>query len=127
MAIQLWDVSDPTRFAEPRILPVSDGTVWSPAFTPDGRTLVASQGIDSSSVTLWDVADPRRPGLVSTLRPDSGLLFKMALSRRAPGETGRQSRGRRPARVRSERQGAGSVGLPDGARLGSHRSTAREW
>ncbi|WP_051173552.1 nSTAND1 domain-containing NTPase [Amycolatopsis orientalis] len=78
--IQLWDISDPTRFAEPRVLPVGDGTVWSLAFTPDGRTLVASQGLDSSAVTLWDVADPRRPGLVSTLRPDSGALFKMALS-----------------------------------------------
>jgi WD40 repeat protein len=78
--IQLWDVSDPTRFAEPRVLPVGDGTVWSLAFTPDGRTLVAGQGLDTSAVTLWDVADPRRPALVSTLRPDSGALFKVALS-----------------------------------------------
>ncbi len=78
--IQLWDVSDPTRFAEPRTLPVGDGTVWSLAFTPDGRTLAASQGLDSSAVTLWDVADPRRPALVSTLRPDGGALFQMSLS-----------------------------------------------
>ncbi|KFU79721.1 WD40 repeat [Amycolatopsis lurida] len=78
--IQLWDVDDPRRFAEPRVIPVGDGTVWSLAFTPDGRTLVASQGPDTSAVTLWDVADPKRPGLVSTLRPDGGTLFKMALS-----------------------------------------------
>ncbi|WP_101605732.1 WD40 repeat domain-containing protein [Amycolatopsis sp. BJA-103] len=78
--IQLWDVGDPQRFAEPRTLPVGDGTVWSLAFTPDGRTLVGSQGLSSSAVTLWDVADPKRPSLVSTLRPDAGALFKMALS-----------------------------------------------
>ncbi|RSN56463.1 hypothetical protein DMH01_31415 [Amycolatopsis sp. WAC 04182] len=78
--IQLWDIGDPARFAEPRVLPVGDGTVWSLAFTPDGRTLAASQGPDSAAVTLWDVADPKRPGLVSTMRPDAGALFKMALS-----------------------------------------------
>lgn len=78
--VQLWDVGDPGRFAEPRVLPVGDGTVWSLAFTPDGRTLVAAQGPDSSSVTLWDVTDPRRPGLASTLRPDAGAVFKAAVS-----------------------------------------------
>ncbi|MFE6617067.1 WD40 repeat domain-containing protein [Amycolatopsis sp. NPDC057786] len=78
--VQLWDVGDPRRFAEPRVLPVGDGTVWSLAFTPDGRTLVAAQGPDSSSVTLWDVTDPRLPGLVSTLRPDAGAVFKAAVS-----------------------------------------------
>ncbi|MEV6906639.1 WD40 repeat domain-containing protein [Amycolatopsis sp. NPDC051071] len=78
--IQLWDVSDPTRFADPRTVPVGDGTVWSLAFTPDGRTLAAVQGLASAAVTLWDVADPRRPTLVSTSRPDSGALFQMALS-----------------------------------------------
>ena len=84
--VQLWDVSDPAR---PRMLgrippgsytidPGSD-TIDSLAFSPDGRTL-AGGNHNSGTVRLWDLADPMRPRLRSSVPAGGGAVASVAFS-----------------------------------------------
>ncbi|MFI6920769.1 WD40 repeat domain-containing protein [Nonomuraea spiralis] len=71
--IRLLDVSDarhPVALSAP--VTVSKGMVVSLKFSADGRTLALgtrseTSGTTTSTVQLWDVADPRRPRRLSTV------------------------------------------------------------
>jgi WD40 repeat protein len=78
---QLWDVSDPNRFADPVTFQRESGTVWGLRYTPDGRTLITARGSATAAVTLWDVADPRAPRLTATLREGTGTYGPISLTR----------------------------------------------
>jgi len=75
----LWDISDPKRFTALATLdlPVGGRTVWGLQFTPDGRTLINSQGMQ---VSLWDVSDPRHPSRQAALTTTTGDFLSFALS-----------------------------------------------
>lgn len=79
--IELWDVADPARIADPVTLPSPDGTVWSVKFTPDGTTLYAARGGATPAVTRWAVADRRHPRLTATLTAGTGAFLSLAMSR----------------------------------------------
>ncbi|WP_410672842.1 hypothetical protein [Amycolatopsis sp. cmx-4-68] len=79
--LDVWDVSDPGRFAEPVTLPSPyAGTVWSARFTPDGRTLAYSQKSAPSAVYLWDVTDRRHPARITTLDAGAGAAGALAFA-----------------------------------------------
>jgi WD40 repeat protein len=59
----------PVSADQPDLAPVLHFPGWASAvaFSPDGRTLACGTGDPDDKVTLWDVANPERPGLLSTL------------------------------------------------------------
>ncbi len=63
--VMLWDAATHERLAD-KLLPVSEGSVWGVAFSPDGKTLAAAFGptnVDGGrvgGVALWDVATRKR-------------------------------------------------------------------
>ncbi|WP_125725898.1 helix-turn-helix domain-containing protein [Kibdelosporangium aridum] len=69
----LWDVSDPVRPREIAVLGAPRGEPegalgTSVAFAPDGKTLAT---VDVNRTTrLWDVTNPRRPSLLTSLPGD---------------------------------------------------------
>lgn len=71
-----FDVTDPTRPVRIGTLP-GEPDLYDMTFSPDGRTLATMNW--SSDWSLWDVADPRRPRLLTTrqgyILPREGLAF----------------------------------------------------
>jgi WD40 repeat protein len=63
----LVDVADPRGLRVLATFPAGPGDTL--AFAPNGRTLVTATG---PAPRLWDVADPRNPAEVATLRSDNG-------------------------------------------------------
>ncbi len=60
--VALWDVATRKRLADAP-LPVSEGSVWDVAFSPDGMTLAAGYSRELSSVggvVLWNLAARKR-------------------------------------------------------------------
>jgi WD40 repeat protein/serine/threonine protein kinase len=65
--VRLWDVSSPTAPKPLGQLPMGTaGSVWSVAFSHDGRTLAA--GSDDSTVRLFDVSDPANARQIQQLQ-----------------------------------------------------------
>jgi WD40 repeat protein len=62
--ICLWDIAakDCTR-------PFGDASAYSLAFSPDGKTLAGTGGIDSASTYLWNVATGSRTGTLPAPNP----------------------------------------------------------
>ncbi|MEV6481434.1 hypothetical protein [Streptomyces sp. NPDC051576] len=77
--IRLWDVSAPAR-PRPLGAPLRnprDGFLHV-TFTPDGRTLIGSNG--DGTVTLWDVTAPARPRVLGApLKLRSGWAMRVAV------------------------------------------------
>jgi WD40 repeat protein len=77
--VVLWDAAARQRLVhEP--LSVSEGRVWSVAFSPDGKTILAGfyAGPDAGGVVLWDVAGRKR--LVDKPLPTEGGVRSVAFS-----------------------------------------------
>ncbi len=84
------DLASPENTAETELAPPSDGTIATPAWSPDGRTLYAVVG-DRGFIDLWSfsVDDPARPPLRLTRTqgaalspaptPDGQALFYLSL------------------------------------------------
>ena len=76
----MWEVSDPHRL--PSLLSIlpggNTGTVYSVAFSPDGRTLATASYY--SVARLWDVHEPRNPSPLGTLTGHTDIVFSVAFS-----------------------------------------------
>jgi WD40 repeat protein len=75
---RIWNVADPAHPALIANVAVSSRALTAVAFSPDGDTLAV--GSENSSTTgqggrlrLWDVRDPAKPALRSTLAVSSAL------------------------------------------------------
>jgi WD40 repeat protein/energy-coupling factor transporter ATP-binding protein EcfA2 len=87
----LWEVSDPSRPRKLSTLPALRTPrgyplwVWSLAFSPDGRMIVAGMWDNSGSggdkAVLWDVSDPAHSHQISTLVASGGPVLSVAVSR----------------------------------------------
>ncbi|GLW25044.1 hypothetical protein Mame01_50860 [Microbispora amethystogenes] len=75
--VRLWNVGKPADPVVMTTLVPSPVEVYAVAFSPDGQTLATGSGATggggpgTARVRLWNVADPRRPVLVVTLKADS--------------------------------------------------------
>jgi WD40 repeat protein len=79
----LWDVADP---AHPRLLSRINAAPPAVSFSPNGRTLAASDPEDS--VQLWNVTDPARPSQLSwRLYPQGNPGVVISLSFSPDGKT----------------------------------------
>ncbi|MFD9685048.1 AAA family ATPase [Kitasatospora sp. NPDC059088] len=80
----LWDLTDPRHPVRSAALPTATGTPQSGAFSSDGRLLALLHGEseDSTTVQLWNVADPSKPALTGSIADSHGL--GLAFSPRAP-------------------------------------------
>ena len=91
--IRLWDVTSYTRpspLGQP--IAVGIGTVWSVAFSPDGRTINSDATMlafggwglqparETGTVELWNIADTSRPRLVKDITTGTDLARATALS-----------------------------------------------
>jgi len=80
--ICLWDAETGKERAR---LQGHDGTLWSLAFSPDGKTLAATStrgiGVDSSThLTLWDTATGKPQRRIGGPRPDVGGIRPVAFA-----------------------------------------------
>jgi WD40 repeat protein len=80
--ICLWDAETGKERAR---LQGHDGTLWSLAFSPDGKTLAATStkgiGVDSSTqLTLWDVATGKPRRRIRGPHPDVGGIRPVAFA-----------------------------------------------
>jgi WD40 repeat protein len=77
--VRLWDLTDPYH---PVALgsPLTGATnyVYSVAFSPDGRTLIA--GSIDNRVLMWDVSNLRTPTLLESLAAAGDSIFVVAVS-----------------------------------------------
>ncbi|QOV42076.1 nSTAND1 domain-containing NTPase [Streptomyces chromofuscus] len=60
-SLTLWDATDPRAPRRVARMPIAEGTTFTLAFSPDGRTLAA--GSEAGRLRLWDVSDPSHPAL----------------------------------------------------------------
>jgi hypothetical protein len=91
-AVILWDIRNPNAPVElstTKVAKVAKGGVPAIAFDQDGRTLAVSTG--TGTVQLWDVADPRHPGVTRQLdhRHPTDARHGVQPGRRHPGHVGR--------------------------------------
>jgi WD40 repeat protein/energy-coupling factor transporter ATP-binding protein EcfA2 len=87
----LWEVSDPSHPRKLATLPALRTPrgyplwVWSLAFSPDGRMIVAGMwdnfGSGSDKAVLWDVSDLAHPHQLSILVVSGGPVLSVAVSR----------------------------------------------
>lgn len=75
--LRLWNVTDPAHPALMTSIAVSSRPLSAVAFSPDGDALAAASdnttAPDSGRVRLWDMRDPARPTLRTTLAVGSAL------------------------------------------------------
>ena len=76
--VALWDVADPTHPRPLGQLPLTTGTVYSMAFSPNGQIL-ATGGYDGH-VRLWNMADPAHPTPLGQSMIPSGSIYSVAFS-----------------------------------------------
>ncbi|MEV5506658.1 caspase, EACC1-associated type [Streptomyces orinoci] len=76
--VTLWDTTDPAHPAQDATLRIDSSRVQAVAFSRDGKVLATGSAATGSTrgtarVRLWNVTDPRRPTLMTTLTADSVL------------------------------------------------------
>ncbi|MEV8637555.1 helix-turn-helix domain-containing protein [Streptosporangium sp. NPDC051023] len=81
-AVRLWHLAGaaPVHLAD---LATPDGPVDSAVFSPDGR-LLATVGLYSRTVRLWDLTDPRDPRELPALTGHTGTVNTIVFDRRRP-------------------------------------------